>query len=138
MGERGADNEDATADDLAEMGRLVQQALEAGAVGFSTSRIIGHRSLWGSPVPGTFAPAEELQAIAHTMKAAGSGVFEMIPSGTVGKMEALGGERYSPVEELTMMDMVSARAGGRSPSRSSSRPTIHPTCGARCWPPRWR
>ena len=100
MGERGSDNEDATSDDLAEMARLVQEALEAGAVGFSTSRTIGHRSLWGSPVPGTFAPEEELRAIAHAMKAAGSGVFEMIPSGTVGKMEALGGERYSPLEEL--------------------------------------
>ena len=111
MGERGSDNEDATSDDLTEMARLVQEALEAGAVGFSTSRTIGHRSLWGSPVPGTFAPEEELRAIAHAMKAAGSGVFEMIPSGTVGKMEALGGERYSPLEELSLMDIVSRESG---------------------------
>ncbi len=111
MGERGADNEDATAEDLAEMGRLVQQAIEAGAVGFSTSRTIGHRSLWGSPVPGTFAPEEELRAIALAMKAAGKGVFEMIPSGTVGKLEALGGERFSPLEELAMMDIVSRESG---------------------------
>jgi N-acyl-D-amino-acid deacylase len=112
MGERGADNEDATADDLAEMGRLVREAIEAGAVGFSTSRTIGHRSLWGSPVPGTFAPEEELRAIAEAMKAAGAGVFEMIPSGTVGKLEGLGGERFSPLEELGMMDTIS-RASGR-------------------------
>jgi N-acyl-D-aspartate/D-glutamate deacylase len=112
MGERGADNEDATADDLAEMGRLVQEALAAGAVGFSTSRTIGHRSLWGSPVPGTFAPTEELHAIALAMKAAGTGVFELIPSGTVGKLEGLGGERFSPLEELQLMDEVS-RASGR-------------------------
>ena len=111
MGERGADNEDATADDLAEMGRLVQQAIEAGAVGFSTSRTIGHRSLWGSPVPGTFAPEEEMRAIALAMKAAGKGVFEMIPSGTVGKLEALGGERFSPLEELQTMDLVSRESG---------------------------
>ncbi len=111
MGERGADNEDATAEDMAEMGRLVQQAIEAGAVGFSTSRTIGHRSLWGSPVPGTFAPEEELRAISLAMKAAGKGVFEMIPSGTVGKLEALGGERFSPLEELQLMDQVSRESG---------------------------
>ena len=111
MGERGSDNEDATSDDLIEMARLVQEALEAGAVGFSTSRTIGHRSLWGSPVPGTFAPEEELRAIAQAMKAAGSGVFEMIPSGTVGKLEGLGGERYSPLEELSLMDIVSRESG---------------------------
>jgi N-acyl-D-amino-acid deacylase len=111
MGERGADNEDATADDLAEMGRLVREAIVAGAVGFSTSRTIGHRSLWGSPVPGTFAPQEELSAIALAMKAAGKGVFEMIPSGTVGKLEALGGEHFSPLEELATMDQVSRESG---------------------------
>ncbi len=111
MGERGSDNEDATSDDLAEMARLIQEALEAGAVGFSTSRIIGHRSLWGSPVPGTFAPEAELRAIAHAMRAAGSGVFELIPSGSVGKLEALGGEQYTPLEELSMMDMVSRESG---------------------------
>jgi N-acyl-D-amino-acid deacylase len=111
MGERGSANEDATAADLAEMSRLVQEAIEAGAVGFSTSRTIGHRSLWGSPVPGTFAPAEELRAIAQGMKAAGKGVFEVIPSGTVGKLESLGGERFSPLEEMQMMDMVSRESG---------------------------
>ena len=111
MGERGANNEDATTQDMAEMGRLVQQAIEAGAVGFSTSRTIGHRSLWGSPVPGTFAPAEELRAISLAMKAAGKGVFEMIPSGTVGKLEGLGGERFSPLEELQLMDQVSRESG---------------------------
>ncbi len=111
MGERGADNEDATAEDIEEMGRLVQQAIEAGAVGFSTSRTIGHRSLWGSPVPGTFAPEEELRAISRAMRAAGKGVFEMIPSGTVGKLEGLGGERFSPLEELQLMDRVSRESG---------------------------
>ncbi len=138
MGERGSDNEDATADDLAGMAQLVQEAMAAGAVGFSTSRTIGHRSLWGSPVPGTFAPDEELLAIALAMKAVGKGVFEMIPSGTVGKLEGLGGERYSPAEELNLMDMARVRAGGRSRSPSCSRPTTRRRCGARSSPPPWR
>ena len=67
MGERGRLNEDATADDMTEMGRIVAEAIDAGAVGFSTSRTIGHRSLWGEPVPGTFAADDELLAIGEAM-----------------------------------------------------------------------
>ena len=125
MGERGANNEDASAEDIAEMGRLVQQAIEAGAVGFSTSRTIGHRSLWGSPVPGTFAPQEELRAISLAMKAAGKGVFELIPSGTVGKLEALGGEPFSPLEDLQLMDQVS-RESGRPVTFTLTNPLDYP------------
>ena len=79
---------------------------------FSTSRTIGHRSLWGSPVPGTFAPDEELLAIATAMGATGKGVFEMIPAGTVGKLDALGGERTTPEAEFDLMDRFS-RVSGR-------------------------
>jgi N-acyl-D-amino-acid deacylase len=111
MGERGSANEDATADDIAAMARLVAEAVEAGAVGFSTSRTIGHRSLWGTPVPGTFAPDEELVAIAEAMGRTGKGVFEMIPAGTVGKLEGLGGERFTPHEEFALMERVSKRGG---------------------------
>jgi N-acyl-D-amino-acid deacylase len=111
MGERGAANEDATADDIAEMSRLVAEAVQAGAVGFSTSRTIGHRSLWGSPVPGTFAPDAELLAIAEAMGRTGKGVFEMIPAGTVGKLDGLGGERFTPHEEFELMERVSKRGG---------------------------
>ncbi|MFN3256785.1 MAG: N-acyl-D-amino-acid deacylase family protein [Ilumatobacter sp.] len=103
MGERGRVNEDATADDVAEMSRLVGEAIEAGAVGFSTSRTIGHRALWGEPVPGTFAADEELLAIAAEMGRVGKGVFEMIPAGTVGKLENLGGERTTQQAEHDLM-----------------------------------
>ena len=88
------------------------EAVEAGALGFSTSRTIGHRSLWGAPVPGTFAADDELLAIARAMGGVGKGVFEMIPAGTVGKLEGLGGERTTPEDELDLMDRVS-RASGR-------------------------
>jgi N-acyl-D-amino-acid deacylase len=111
MGERGAANEDATAEDVAEMARLVAEAVEAGAVGFSTSRTIGHRSLWGSPVPGTFAPADELLAIANAMGRVGKGVFEMIPAGTVGQLEGLGGERFTPHQEFELMEQISTSSG---------------------------
>ena len=45
MGERGTDNEDATPAEIAEMAQLTKEAMDAGALGFSTSRTIGHRSL---------------------------------------------------------------------------------------------
>ncbi len=111
MGERGRLNEDATESDLNLMAELVTEALDAGAVGFSTSRIIGHRSLWGEPVPGTFAPEEEVLAIAQAMKKSSKGVFQMIPAGTVGKMESLGGEKYTQQEEHALMVRVSIASG---------------------------
>lgn len=111
MGERGRVNEDATADDVAEMGRIVAEAIEAGAVGFSTSRTIGHRSLWGEPVPGTFAADEELLAIAAEMAKVGKGVFEMIPAGTVGKLDALGGEKTTQQLEHDLMRRFSLASG---------------------------
>jgi N-acyl-D-aspartate/D-glutamate deacylase len=112
MGERGARDEDATAEELALMGRIVQEAMEAGAVGFSTSRTIGHRSINGAPVPGTFAALSELTAISQAMGRAGRGVFEAIPAGTVGSLPQLGGERAVPADEARMFAQIS-RAGGR-------------------------
>ena len=111
MGERGRLNEDATADDMAEMGRVVAEAIDAGAVGFSTSRTIGHRALWGEPVPGTFAADEELLAIGEAMGQLGKGVFEMIPAGTVGKLENLGGERTTQEAEHDLMRRFSEVSG---------------------------
>ena len=112
MGERGKQNEDATADDLSAMARIVEEAINAGALGFSTSRTVGHRSLWGTPVPGTFAADDELLAIAEAMKRTGKGVFEMIPAGTVGKLASLGGEKTTQEQEHDLMrrfSMVSGR-----------------------------
>ena len=65
MGDRGARNQQATSDDVAEMARIVTEAMEAGAFGFTTSRTLGHTSLDGTPVPGTFAGDDELFAIAR-------------------------------------------------------------------------
>lgn len=111
MGERGRTNQDSTADDMTAMGKIVAEAIDAGAVGFSTSRTIGHRALWGEPVPGTFAADEELLAIADAMKGVGKGVFEMIPAGTVGKLEGLGGEKTTQEAEHELMRKFSMASG---------------------------
>jgi N-acyl-D-amino-acid deacylase len=111
MGERGAANEDATPEDLAAMASIVRSALEAGAVGFSTSRTIGHRARSGRPVPGTFAPDEELLAIGRAMRDAGHGVFEAIAAGTIGSLDRLGGERAKLLEEVPLLESVSRESG---------------------------
>jgi N-acyl-D-aspartate/D-glutamate deacylase len=111
MGERGRTNEDATPEEIERMADLVEEAVAAGAVGFSTSRTIGHRALWGEPVPGTFAPEEELLAIARRFRKLGKGVIEAIPAGTVGKLEALGGERSEPLAELELFRRISEESG---------------------------
>jgi N-acyl-D-amino-acid deacylase len=87
MGERGARNEPATAADVAAMARLVREAMDAGAFGFSTSRTIGHRAIDGEPVPGTFAREDELFGIGAALGQAGHGVFEVAEAG-VGGMAA--------------------------------------------------
>jgi N-acyl-D-aspartate/D-glutamate deacylase len=81
MGERGAKNEAATAEDIAAMRAIVLDALRAGALGFSTSRTMGHRAIDGEPVPGTFAAEDELFGIGAALADAGTGVFELAPLG---------------------------------------------------------
>jgi N-acyl-D-aspartate/D-glutamate deacylase len=86
MGERGAANEPATPDDIEAMARLVRDALDAGALGFSTSRTAGHRGVDGRPVPGTFAEEDELFGIGGALASAGHGVFEVAQAGVGGRM----------------------------------------------------
>ncbi len=112
MGERGAANEDASADDLVAMSRVVEEAMNAGAVGFTTSRTIGHRARGGRPVPGTFAAEDEVLAMAGALRRAGHGVFEAIMAGTIGKLEHLGGERAKLLDEVPLLEEV-ARESGR-------------------------
>ncbi len=84
MGERGARNEPATPEDIAAMADIVQEAVEAGALGFSTSRTIAHRAIDGEPVPGTYAAEEELFGIGRAMARGGASIFELAPAGVDG------------------------------------------------------
>ena len=79
MGQRGADNEPATTQDCVGMAKLVEDALRAGALGFSTSRTPLHKSKSGELVPGTMVDATELFAIAEAMAKVGHGNFQFSP-----------------------------------------------------------
>ncbi len=78
MGQRGADREPATAEDIAEMRRLAKEAMEAGAIGFGTSRTLNHRTSAGEPIATLTASEEELTAIALGMADAGRGVLQVV------------------------------------------------------------
>ena len=81
MGKRGADQEPATGEDLDRMAALVKEAVEAGALAFSTNRLPGHTSIHGDPVPGTFAPAEELTRMAQAVVDGGGEILQVVPAG---------------------------------------------------------
>jgi N-acyl-D-aspartate/D-glutamate deacylase len=78
MGERGARREAATGEEIAAMGELVAQALGAGALGFTSSRTMQHRTSKGEPTPTLTAAEDELRGIAAGLRRAGAGVMEMI------------------------------------------------------------
>ncbi len=106
MGERALTHEDASAEDLAAMANIVADGIRAGAVGFSTSRTAGHRSVLGDAIPGTYAEKDELIAIASAM---GKGVFQAVPAGVVGDAVA---EKWTTEQEVELFTEV-ARASGR-------------------------
>jgi N-acyl-D-aspartate/D-glutamate deacylase len=100
-------NADATEAEVGRIAAIVEEALRAGAVGFSTSRIMGHRSIHGEQVPGTFAPEAELMAIAGAFRRVGAGLLQLIPAGTLGMM----GEHSALEDEVAMISRLSAAAG---------------------------
>ena len=105
MGDRGARNEPASSDDIAQMKAIVRDAIAAGALGFSTSRTMLHKALDGEPVPGTFATEAELIGIGRALSELGAGVFECSPSGVAGENDA------AFPGELTLLRNVAAAIG---------------------------
>jgi N-acyl-D-aspartate/D-glutamate deacylase len=105
MGERGARNEPATPDDIARMAAVVRAGIEAGALGFSTSRTIMHRAVDGEPVPGTYAAEDELFGIGQALGDLGTGVFELAPAGVMGE------DLTAPDREIAWMRKLSAAIG---------------------------
>src|SRR5205085_10154094 len=105
MGDRGAKNEPATAADIEAMADIVREGIEAGALGFSTSRTLAHRAIDGEPVPGTFAAEDELFGIGRGLGELGTGVVELAPAG------ALGEDLAAPEKEVAWMRRLAAATG---------------------------
>ncbi|MFI0355021.1 amidohydrolase family protein [Actinomadura sp. 9N407] len=108
MGERGLDESPATDDDIAGIAAAVAEAMDGGALGFSTSRTFMHRVPDGRPVPGTYALPAELAAIAGVLADRGRGTFQVVPR--IGERD--GAERRNSIAEMAWMEEV-ARASGR-------------------------
>ncbi|HMR96464.1 MAG TPA: amidohydrolase family protein [Microthrixaceae bacterium] len=99
MGERGAANEPASAEDIALMSKLVEEGLRAGAVGFTTTRTVLHRAKDGELAAGTTAEVEELLGLGDALGAAGTGVF------------GVASDMIDPTPEFEWMIEISRRTG---------------------------
>jgi N-acyl-D-aspartate/D-glutamate deacylase len=78
MGERGANHEDATPDDIAAMAELAREGIEAGGLGFTTSRTRNHKTSTGAYTPTLTAAPDELIGIAEGVGAAHTGVLQVV------------------------------------------------------------
>jgi len=78
MGERGANREEATAEDRTEMAQLARVGILAGAFGFSTSRLLQHRTAKGEPVPSYGAAEVELAEIGDALAQVGRGWIQVV------------------------------------------------------------
>jgi N-acyl-D-amino-acid deacylase len=106
MGERGLSEEPASPDDIATMADLVDEAISAGALGFSTSRTLLHRVPDGRAVPGTWAHPDELYAIADVLGRQRRGVFEVAP-----RFERPGDDYEGTRAEVHWMAEINRRTG---------------------------
>jgi N-acyl-D-aspartate/D-glutamate deacylase len=78
LGERCNTDYEPNAGEIGQMAALVREGVEAGALGFSTSRTLLHKDLKGVHMPGTFAGSDEMLAMGMAMKGLRHGVFEMV------------------------------------------------------------
>ena len=99
MGERGADREAATAADRAEMARLAGEGIRAGALGFSTSRTLNHKTIDGAPIATLGAAEAELTEIAMALKDAGAGWLQVVS------------DFDDPEEEFALLRRLAERSG---------------------------
>jgi N-acyl-D-aspartate/D-glutamate deacylase len=99
MGQRGADREPATQADIEAMAAIATRAVQAGALGFSTSRTLNHRTSDGQPTPTLTAGEDELTGIAMGLKAANGGVLQVVSDFT------------DPEAEFAMLRRLVERSG---------------------------
>jgi len=118
MGARGATREAANDEDLARMQQIAREAMEAGALGFATSRLSIHKTADGESIPTFEADIAELEAICGGMKEAGSGTFQIVLDAFVGW-----DKEYQVIERVV---------------KTSGRPATFTLASGNDAPPRWR
>jgi len=116
MGERGAAREPANEEDLRRMRALAKEAIEAGALGFATSRVFIHRTSDGKQIPSFEADRRELIEIARGMSDAGEGIVQAVLA--IGPWE----------QELGMLGEVVSESG-----RPATFTFGAPNSGAKIW-----
>jgi N-acyl-D-aspartate/D-glutamate deacylase len=105
---------------------LAEEAVRAGAVGFSSSRIQRHLSLSGKPIPGTYAPEQELQTIAEGIARGGGAVLQAVPSNATDDAPGVPPEYSTMVDEIAMFSRIS-RSTGLPVSLTTLQLNTHPT-----------
>lgn len=113
MGERGAANEPATSDDIAQMAAIVREGVTAGALGVSTSRTLVHRTRDKAFVPGTFAGLDEMLGVGRALGDAGHGVFEIISDldGPDADLEWMAQLTAATGRPISLAALISRRSG---------------------------
>ena len=96
--------------------------MRAGAIGFSTSRTLNHRSIKGEPTPSLRATKAELMGIAQGLADAGSGVIELISDFDTPDLET----EFGMIRRLVEIS-------GRPLSLSLAQNHSFPKAGAPCW-----
>ncbi|MGA8545751.1 MAG: amidohydrolase family protein [Mycobacterium sp.] len=114
MGQRGADREPATAEDLAKMRALAKEAIEVGALGFASSRLTIHKTESGSPIPSYEAAREEIEEIARGVVDGGGGLLQFVPDIPAGGYQPVLQTVFDVAEEVGLpvtFTLVVANAG---------------------------
>lgn len=137
MGQRGANREPATPEDLAKMRALAKEAIEVGALGFASSRLTIHKTESGSPIPSYDAAREEIEEIARGVVDGGGGLLQFVPDIPAGGYQPVLQTVFDVAEDvglpvtftlvvanagdptwpdaITMIEKANSRAGGDDP-----------------------
>jgi N-acyl-D-amino-acid deacylase len=114
MGQRGANREPATDEDLATMRALAKEAIEIGALGFASSRLTIHKTESGSPIPSYDAAREEIEEIARGVVDGGGGLLQFVPDIPAGGYQPVLQTVFDVAEDVGLpvtFTMVVANAG---------------------------
>jgi N-acyl-D-amino-acid deacylase len=116
MGSRGEHHEPATDQELKQMTAIVREAIQAGALGVSTSHHAGHRTVAGEVAPSVGSASREVLALAQGLREAGAGVFQMITAGYYGTSD--------PPAQMALLRSI-AETSGRPVSYSLLQKSPH-------------